>query len=351
MSRPTLKDIAARAGVSISTASYALNEQSTLPLSDTTKATVRRIAREIGYVPNGLARSLQAGSSRTVGVLLDKPITTPRYAAIVQGLSDGLAERGLNLALLHKAPATRWIDAVRGYQLDGLVFVGHDDHEVPSDLAEPVVEYGIPFVALDCGAYEEARPYSTVDFDYGHGVETLMSELESRLVRTVYYVRPELASRAELVRERAVLTALGQRPDMGLRIVLTDITAERLRYIDEHPSDISQHPSDLARRVERALDDAEGADLEHTALVCSWGTDLEVVYRVAQRYNRGISVGSLAAGVLSPSLWPNLVYSRLPLDTAGRECARLIVQETERDASHEHLLLPPTLDTGAPEAP
>jgi DNA-binding LacI/PurR family transcriptional regulator len=283
-------------------------------------------------------------------VLLDKPITTPRYAAIVQGLSDGLAERGLNLALLHRGPATRWIDAVRGYQLDGLVFVVHDDHEVPTELAEPVVEYGIPFVALDCGAYGEARPYSTVDFDYGHGVETLMAELERRLVRVVYYVRPDLASRAELARERAVLAALGQRSDMALRVVLTGVTAERLRHLDEHPSEVGQYAAELAGRLERALD-ADGADLGHTALVCSWGTDVETVYRVAQRYDKRITVGSLAAGVLSPSLWPDLVYSRLPLKAAGHECARLIVQETDRDASHEHLLLPPTLDMGAPEGP
>lgn len=344
MTRPTLKDIAARAGVSVSTVSYALNEQSTMPLSDTTKATIRRIAREIGYVPNGLARSLQARSSQTIGFLLDKPISTPRYAAIVQGVSVGLAERGRNLALLHKAPASQWIDAVRGHRLDGLVFIGHDDHEVPAELAQPVAEFGIPFVALDCGAYDEARPYSTVDFDYGAGVETVLDELERRGIRIMYYVRPELLSRSERIRERAVISGLSRRPDISLRVVHTGITAESLSRFDSHPDDRAAYPLELARRVERTLQD-DAADPSVTALLCSWGADVESVYSAARRRDDRFTVAALAGGTLSPELWPNVVYSRLPLENAGRECARLIVAETERPDAHEHLLLPPVLDT------
>ncbi|WP_166404826.1 LacI family DNA-binding transcriptional regulator [Labedella endophytica] len=346
MARPTLKDIAARAGVSVSTVSYALNEQSTMPLSDATKATIRRIAREIGYVPNGLARSLQARSSQTIGFLLDKPVSTPRYAAIVQGMISGLAERGFSLSLLNKAPASQWVDAVRGYRLDGLVFIGHDDHEVPTELAEPVAEHGIPFVALDCGAYEEERPYSTVDFDYGTGVEIVLAELERRGIRIVYYVRPELVSRSERIRERAVIDGLSRRPHMALRVVNTGITTERLRDFDTHKEDMASYPVELAQRVERTLRE-DGADPSVTALVCSWGADVEPVFSTARRRDDRFTIGSLAAGILSPALWPNLVYSRLPLDEAGRECARLIVAETESPDAHEHLLLPPALDAAS----
>jgi LacI family transcriptional regulator len=346
MVRPTLKDIAARAGVSVSTVSYALNEQSTLPLSDTTKATIRRIAREIGYVPNGLARSLQAGSSRTVGVLLDKPLTTPRYAAIVHGLSEGLTERGLHLALLHKGPASQWINAVRGYQLDGLIFIGHDDHEVPAELTELVTGHGVPFVALDCGAFGDDRPYSTVDFDYGAGVEVLMVELERRGTRIVYYLRPDLVSRAERIRERAVLTALGRHPGVTLRVVSTGITVDVLKRMDEDATQQGAYTQVLVSRVEQALA-TDGADPEHTTLLCSWGADVEAVYRVAQRHDPRFTVAGLAAGTLTTGLWPNLVYSKLPLEEAGRECARLMVGETGR-AAHEHLLLSPVLDAGQP---
>ena len=343
--RPTLKDIARRAGVSVSTVSYALNEESTLPLSDTTKAKIRQIARDIGYVPNGLARSLQAGSSRTIGVLLDKPLTTPRYAAIVQGLSEGLTEQGLHLALLHKGPASQWVAAVRGYQLDGLIFIGHDDHEVPAELTELVTRHGVPFVALDCGAFGEERSYSTVDFDYRAGVEMLMAELERRGTRIVYYLRPDVVSRAERIREQAVLAALGQRPGVALRVVSTGITGERLKRLDEDVDQQTAYAHELAARVEHALG-TDGADPGHTTLLCSWGADVEAVYRVAQRRDPRYTVAGLAAGMLTTGLWPNLVYSRLPLVDAGRECARLITGETGRSESHEHLLLPPVIDAG-----
>jgi len=348
--RPTLKDIAVRAGVSVSTVSYALNEHSTLPLSDTTKATIRQIAREIGYVPNGLARSLQAGSSRTIGVLLDKPLTTPRYAAIVQGLNEGLTEQGLHLALLHKGPASQWVNAVRGYQLDGLIFIGHDDHEVPEELTELVARHGVPFVALDCGAFGEERPYSTVDFDYGAGVEVLMAELERRGTRMVYYLRPDVVSRAERIRERAVLAALGQRSGVVLRVIPTGITADVLKRVDADTDQQTAYAHELARRVEQALE-ADGTDPEHTTLLCSWGADVEAVYRVAQRRDPRFTVAGLAAGTLTAGLWPNLVYSRLPLEDAGRECARLIVGETSPSADHEHLLLLPVIDAGQLQNP
>ena len=348
VARPTLKDIAARAGYSVSTVSYALNEQSTLALSDTTKSTIRRIAREIGYVPNGLARSLQAGASHTIGVLLDKPLTTARYAAIVQGLSEGLTERGLHLALLHKAPASQWMEAVRGYQLDGLVFIGHDDHEVPPELADLVARQGVPFVALDCGASDDERPYSTVDFDYGAGVEMLMTELERREINSVHYLRPELVSRAERIRERAVLAALGARPDIALRVLATGVTDEVLRRVEEGVDQQRVYTRELVGRVERALEGAQ-ADPGRTAFLCSWGADAEVVYRVARHHDSRFTVAALAAGTLTAGLWPDLLYSRLPLEDAGRECARLIVAGTSTD--HEHLLLSPVLDTGLPGIP
>ena len=338
MARPTLKDVAARAGVSVSTVSYALNERSTLPLAEQTKARIRRIATEIGYVPNGVARSLQARSSRSIGVLLNKPLTTPRYASIAQGIAGGLGARGYHPAFLDGVAAQRCVEDARGGRLDGLVFIGHDDHEVPEELEHAVLGYGLPFVALDCGA---PRPYPTVDFDYGAGVDDVMAELERRGVREVLFLRPDLGTRAEREREQAVMRAMAERPSMTLRTLLNGITLERMRTIDTTAAAYLPQLLALVEPILREL----GEEQPKTAVLCAWGADVEAVYRTAQQLGSGITVASLAAGALAPSLWPALVQSRLPLEAAGEACAQLIVEAIAGDSPTEPILLRPVLET------
>lgn len=65
--QPTLKDVSTRAGVSVYTASRALAGKD--GVSEETRERVRAIAKELGYVRNGVAASLRTESSRAVGVL------------------------------------------------------------------------------------------------------------------------------------------------------------------------------------------------------------------------------------------------------------------------------------------
>lgn len=343
MNRPTLKDVAARAGVSISTVSYALNAHSTVPLAESTKLKIRRIAQELGYVPNGVARQLQSRSSRTIGVLLNKSIANPRYAAITQGLSQGLSQNGYHAALLAELTAVHCIDEVRGGRLDGLVFIGSDDHEVPPELAAAVGAYSIPFVALDSGAVGN-ESFSSVDFDYRAGVDDMITHLVTRGIRSVYFVRPDVGSRAERARESAILAALSSRPEITLQMVPTGLTTA---YLDELEAGIIHQTSyviGLMSSVEVALR-ADRVEPERTALVCSWGADAEYVYAASQRVDSRFVVGALASGSLDVRAWPNLAYSRLPLHEAGMACARLILEETTGNSANR-ILLAPVLDAG-----
>ena len=63
----TIKDIAARAGVSVSTASRALNDNPRI--SEATREKIKKIAVEIGYHPNYAARNLTRGEANMVGLV------------------------------------------------------------------------------------------------------------------------------------------------------------------------------------------------------------------------------------------------------------------------------------------
>ncbi|WP_221583513.1 LacI family DNA-binding transcriptional regulator [Microbacterium sp. G2-8] len=341
MNRPTLRDVAERAGVSVSAVSYALNENSDFPLAERTRARIRRIAREIGYVPNSLARSLRQRAARLIGVILDKPLTYPRYAAIAEGLSEGVADEGYQLMFLATRDHQAGVDAVRGGQLDGLVFVGHDDHAVPDDLARAVAEHEIPFGAIDCGHAVGDVPYSTVDFDYAHGVHLVIEHLVAEGVQTVHYVRPEIVSHAERVREQAMFHELAARPDVAIHVLQTAITSESLAEIESSREDTG-YRRDLARRVDALLEKSRTAPAD-TAFVCSWGADVETVFATARSRDPQYRVVGLAAGALDPAQWDGLSSADLPLVEGGRVCARLVVATARDGSAPDHLLLAPTL--------
>src|SRR5438105_1482117 len=95
--RPRMRDVAKRAGVSAMTVSRALRDPSlTMPH---TQRRIERAMREMQYVPNALASGLRtAGQSKIVAAIVPS-LRNSLFAETNQGLSDALRERGINLML------------------------------------------------------------------------------------------------------------------------------------------------------------------------------------------------------------------------------------------------------------
>lgn len=89
----TLSDVAELAGVSISTASRALNG---LKVSGDNAARVRRAADQLGYVANQGARSLRSVRTMTMGVIFNQ-LTNPLSLELLDALTSGVEQRGYNL--------------------------------------------------------------------------------------------------------------------------------------------------------------------------------------------------------------------------------------------------------------
>ncbi len=91
--RPTIKDVAELAGVHPGTASRALDPRREGRISPPTAERVRSAARRLGYIPDPAARTLRAGRSAVVGVIVPD-LANPVFPPIVQGIEDALAEAG-----------------------------------------------------------------------------------------------------------------------------------------------------------------------------------------------------------------------------------------------------------------
>jgi LacI family transcriptional regulator, galactose operon repressor len=97
-SAPRLADVAARASVSIATASRALAGRE--GVSEAVAAHVREVAVRMGYVPNVHARTLAGGATSTVGLIVHE-IGDPYFAEIASGVISVAAERGFSVQICH----------------------------------------------------------------------------------------------------------------------------------------------------------------------------------------------------------------------------------------------------------
>lgn len=123
----TLTDIAKRAGVSTATVSYALNDTPGARITEATKARVRSIADELGYVPHASARSLRSGSSDLVLHVQMDAVQGPLATTFLSDLSRDLRELGYTL-MQYGAERNRGVKAARTWagMRPTAVVAGHD---------------------------------------------------------------------------------------------------------------------------------------------------------------------------------------------------------------------------------
>jgi LacI family transcriptional regulator, galactose operon repressor len=93
-----LKDIAVRAGVSVMTVSKALRDEH--DVSDATKARIKLMAQQMGYVPDSTAQGLRTRTSKLFGLII--PSTTdPVFSRVVLAIEERVHEMGYDLLLAH----------------------------------------------------------------------------------------------------------------------------------------------------------------------------------------------------------------------------------------------------------
>jgi LacI family transcriptional regulator len=192
----TVSDVAAHAGVSRATVSYALTQPGRL--SDEMLARVQASIAELGYVRNDAARRLRVGRSMALGLVVANS-RNPVFAELASGVEAEAAKHGMFILLANANDnPTRELEYLRFFesqQVDGVLIapVG----SVPAELVE-LGRKGTPFVLL--GKPEAETIYPSVSGDGRAGGRLAAEHLIAQGRRRLLFVggpHPQVADRRE----------------------------------------------------------------------------------------------------------------------------------------------------------
>ena len=162
----TIKDVAKKAGVSITTVSFVLNKRPDVMISAEVRKRVIAAAQDLDYHPSAMAAGLAGRRSRNLGIVFGpggQSISNPFYSFVVEGFIREVMEKGYNILFSriegpYEGPSTL-PKFVREKNCDGLILVAHSEPAMVRDLADRKV----PVVLVD--NYPEIEGVNCVHID------------------------------------------------------------------------------------------------------------------------------------------------------------------------------------------
>lgn len=161
--KPTLRTIAELTGLAVTTVSRALGGAPQIALE--TRQRVRRVAEEIGYLPDRAAQRLRTGRTNVITLILDPHDEILGFGtSLVQGLTEALRDTSYHLVITPHFPNMPSLDPVRyimrNRMADGMVFSRTEPFD---ERVKLLLEHGFPFISHGRTELGAAHPY--VDYD------------------------------------------------------------------------------------------------------------------------------------------------------------------------------------------
>ncbi|MEW1901636.1 MULTISPECIES: LacI family DNA-binding transcriptional regulator [unclassified Streptomyces] len=310
--RPTLEEVAARAGVGRGTVSRVINGSP--KVSEQAKAAVERAVAELGYVPNRAARAL--AGSRTDAVALVVPETEARLFAepyfldIIRGVSAELADADKQLLLTlirSEQERQRFEQYLAAQRVDGVLLVSvHGDDPLP----DQVRALGLPAVLNGRRSRDESVAF--VDSDNTGAGRTAVAHLAARGRRAVATVTGPLdmyVARCRLDGYREGLAEAGLAADESL-VANGDFTEEGGR-----------------RAMRELLDRRPDLDAVFAASDVMAAGARAVLREAGRRVPEDVALVGVDDSAVARHMDPPLTSVRQPIEEMGRAMARLLLQE------------------------
>ncbi|MFD4304882.1 LacI family DNA-binding transcriptional regulator [Streptomyces albidoflavus] len=226
--RPTIKAVAAAAGVSTATVSQAVND--TGRISEATRRRVLAAAAELGWSPSAPATALRRARTRTIALVVRRPTDVlgadPHFSELITGLEGQLAPRGYGL-LLHLVPDMAEESALYERlaaegRIDGAVLT-----DARADDPRPGLLEGLGLPAVLLGTPDPAAPVPGVGLgQQDAGVREAVTHLLNHGHRRIAYVAGPADLLHSGLRRAAFESALAEAGLRPLAVRHTDFTEE-----------------------------------------------------------------------------------------------------------------------------
>ncbi len=221
----TIKEIASRLNVSVSTVSRALHNHPSIGLR--TKMQVQKLAHELNYEPNQAAISFKQGKSMTLGVILPN-LGEEFFSIAISGIEDQATLNNYTVLIGQSRDDTerekKIADTMRRHRVDGiLVSLAKTTRSI--DHFSQLRKYNIPVVFFD-RVPDDPDAWS-VSCNLDHCTEELVDRLVERGHRRIAFIKgPDtlVHTRQRLQGYQAGLKKHGIEPESSF-VVSTDLTA------------------------------------------------------------------------------------------------------------------------------
>ncbi|MPY30160.1 LacI family transcriptional regulator [Streptomyces adustus] len=327
--RPTLTEVAARAGVGRGTVSRVINGSPNV--SDHSRTVVERAIAELGYVPNLAARSLVTRRTDSVALVVPEAETRlfsePYFSAIIRGVSARLTAAGMQLLLVlvrEDEDHAKLASYLTSHRVDGVLMVAVHSGDTLPDLLE---DLSVPTVLA--GRRNDIEHVGHVRADNSGGARLAVRHLLDKGRRTIATITGPLdmdVARARLDGYREALDSAGVTVDEDL-IAYGDFTEEGGRaamrgLLQRHPHlDAVFAASDVT---------ASGAVLELRAH--------------GRRVPDDVAVVGFDDSIVARHTDPPLTSVRQPIEEMGHTMAGLLLDEIDRRGKgHREVILPTEL--------
>jgi LacI family transcriptional regulator len=311
----SLRDVAAAAKVSVGTVSNVLNRPEVVSAS--TLSRVQETIKNLGFVPNGFARQLRSGYSRTLGLVVPD-VGNPFFTEVARGVEDAARKRDYAVFLCNSDESLekedRYINVLMEQQVRGVLLTPAD---IKTDRIDALRARGISVTLLDREL--EGRNQCSVSVDDVHGGQIAIEYLASLGHKRIAWVCgpakiPQVADRGAGVAKAAKLS--------NVEIVQLEVQLMN------------------ATNGEGAARDLLALDVLPSAVFCA--NDLLALGVMRELLNQGIRIPEQVAIVgyddiqFAPSAAVPLTSISQPAYQIGVTAADLILSECESDLTHEH---------------
>jgi DNA-binding LacI/PurR family transcriptional regulator len=310
----TLEEVAQLAGVSRATVSRVVNGSP--KVSADIRIDVQAAIDRLGYVPNRAARSLVTRRSDSIAVVITEPtgrlFSEPFFPRLLRGISSELAVRDRQLILLmpeSAADENRTADYLTAGHVDGALLVSlHEDDPLPARLGAA----GVPIVLV--GRPPKGAQASFVDVDNRQGAQSAVAHLINggrRIIATIAGPQDMAVGTDRLAGYRDALADAHIAVDPALEAI-GDFTQR---------SGAAAMTSLLAARPE--------IDAVFAASDLMAAGALSALAKAGRQVPADVAMVGFDDSAVATSTTPQLTSIRQPIETMGREVARLLVDALE----------------------